>query len=289
MLRRVDLDFALTGSDDKKLDRALRRGNSCHRRSEEFSFWMPERRRTCHDGSYSSWSERSPSPSAPVVAHPTNQGSCVRYHLSSVPARLLYAVENMMRFGGTDSSLGKGPIAYSDEALIERVRSGEAEAFAVLHSRHEGVARHLAAGQTDNVQDVDDIVAEAFALVFQHLSGGKGPDSFFRAYLLTVVRRVAHDHNRSARRVHMTADLELFDGEHRDEDPIISTFVNEAMRDAFRSLPQRWQAVLWYLDVEGMKPSAASEFLGLRPNAVSSLAKRAREGLRKAYLAITSA
>jgi len=49
-------------------------------------------------------------------------------------------------------------------------------------------------------------------------------------------------------------------------------------------LPQRWQKVLWHLDVDGRKPREVAPMLDMKPNSVSALAYRAREGLRKAYL-----
>jgi hypothetical protein len=65
---------------------------------------------------------------------------------------------------------------------------------------------------------------------------------------------------------------------------VLAEFESTAVAKAFRTLPERWQAVLWYVDIEGIKPAAASTFLGLTPNAVSALALRAREGRRRAYL-----
>src|SRR5690606_6582715 len=48
--------------------------------------------------------------------------------------------------------------------------------------------------------------------------------------------------------------------------------------------PERWQAVLWYAEVEAMKPAAIAPLLGVSPNGVSALLLRAREGLRDAYV-----
>jgi hypothetical protein len=53
---------------------------------------------------------------------------------------------------------------------------------------------------------------------------------------------------------------------------------------AFRTLPERWQAVLWHTAVEEESPSEIAPLLGLTANATAVLAHRAREGLRQAYL-----
>lgn len=174
--------------------------------------------------------------------------------------------------------------AESDPHIISMVRQGVTEAFDVLYERHLKIAQYVARAQTDNPSDADDVVAEAFATVFQLLTEGKGPKEFFRSYLLTVVRRTAHDRNRKARRMPTAADDAVLDSAVLDSDPVLNDLEASIMAKAFKSLPERWQAVLWHLDIEGLKPAAAAPLVGLTPNGVSSLALRAREGLRQAYL-----
>ncbi len=172
----------------------------------------------------------------------------------------------------------------SDPQIISLVRQGVTNAFDVLYERHLKVAQYVARSQADNPSDADDVVAEAFASIFQLLTEGKGPKEFFRSYLLTVVRRTAHDRNRKARRMPTADDDTLLDTPVLDDDPVLSDLESTIMAKAFKSLPERWQAVLWHLDIEGLKPAAAAPFVGLTPNGVSALALRAREGLRQAYL-----
>ncbi len=172
----------------------------------------------------------------------------------------------------------------SDPQIIALVREGNTEAFDVLYQRHMKVAQFVARSQTDNPSDADDVVAESFATIFQLLTEGKGPKEFFRSYLLTVVRRTAHDRNRKARRMPTAEDDAILDAPVLDNDQVVSELESSMMAKAFKSLPERWQAVLWHLDIEGLKPAAAAPFVGLTPNGVSALALRAREGLRQAYL-----
>ncbi|MCM0616655.1 sigma-70 family RNA polymerase sigma factor [Paenarthrobacter sp. TYUT067] len=186
------------------------------------------------------------------------------------------------RQGGHDG--GTVAVEDSDAHLVLLVRAGTTAAFETLYARHQSMARTVAAAQLDNFADVDDVVADAFASVYQSLAAGKGPDSFFRAYLLTAVRRVAHRVNRDATRTSPTSESYILDTVDAHDDPAVATFESAAVAQAFRSLPERWQEVLWYVDIEGLKPAAASPLLGLTPNGVSALALRAREGLRQAYL-----
>ncbi|MFE4196172.1 sigma-70 family RNA polymerase sigma factor [Paenarthrobacter sp. NPDC056912] len=172
----------------------------------------------------------------------------------------------------------------SDPHIISLVRQGVTDAFDILYIRHLQIAQYVARTQTDNPSDADDVVAESFASVFQSLKEGKGPKDFFRSYLLTVVRRTAHDRNRKARRTPPATDHAILDSAVVDGDPVLGDLESSIVARAFKSLPERWQAVLWHLDIEGLKPAAAAPFVGLSPNGVSSLAIRAREGLRQAYL-----
>lgn len=58
----------------------------------------------------------------------------------------------------------------------------------------------------------------------------------------------------------------------------------EDMLVAFRGLPDRWQRVLWLVEVDEVpRPQIATE-LGINPNAVSVLYRRARSGLRLNWL-----
>ncbi len=176
----------------------------------------------------------------------------------------------------------------SDAELITAVRSGDSSAFGVLYERHEGAARTVARQYSNSTADAEDAVSDAFARVFSAIQGGGGPDVAFRAYLFTVVRRVALTRVESGRRAVATDDLEMFEtafGEvESTEDPTMAGFERGIVSQAYRSLPERWQAVLWYSEVEELTPAQIAPILGLTSNGVAALAYRAREGLRQAYL-----
>ncbi|MFJ6537050.1 sigma-70 family RNA polymerase sigma factor [Paenarthrobacter sp. NPDC091711] len=182
------------------------------------------------------------------------------------------------------TSHASNKFGVDDGQLIELVRSGDLAAFDGLYERHVSVASNVARRNVDNQSDAEDVVAEAFQSVLQSLIAGKGPDTFFRAYLLSTVARLSHHRNRKAGKVVPSGDESVLDQALADSDTAIGAFESHTIAKAFRSLPERWQAVLWYLDVERMKPAAVAPILGLSANAVSALALRAREGLRRQYL-----
>lgn len=181
--------------------------------------------------------------------------------------------------------VGAAAYAGTDDAhLLHHAREGDDGAYAELFSRYRPVALRLARRLAPR-EEAEDIVSEAFAQVLGQLRRGNGPDRAFRAYLLTSVRHEAGRRAKAGQRVQPTDDLAKIDRPVPFGDGRLDSFERELIRDAFATLPERWQQVLWYLDVEGLKPHEISERLGMRPNSVSALVYRARAGLREAYVA----
>ena len=174
-------------------------------------------------------------------------------------------------------------IEQTDPELISRVRDGDVAAYGTLFSRHVDAATRLARVLVGG-SDADDLVSGAFVKVLNVLLGGGGPDVAFRAYLLTAVRRLHIDKVRSNQRLTTTDDLTPFDPGVPFTDTAVAGFEGGAAAKAFASLPERWQMVLWHLEVENQKPADIAPLLGMSANSVSALAYRAREGLRQAFL-----
>ena len=174
-------------------------------------------------------------------------------------------------------------IEQTDPELISRVREGDVAAYGILFSRHVDSATRLGRVLV-GASDADDLVSEAFVKVLNVLLGGGGPDVAFRAYLLTAVRRLHIDKVRSNQRLTTTDDLTPFDPGVPFTDTAVAGFEGGAAAKAFASLPERWQMVLWHLEVENQKPADIAPLLGMSANGVSALAYRAREGLRQAFL-----
>jgi len=176
----------------------------------------------------------------------------------------------------------------SDADLIEGVRSGDRDAYRVLFERHGSAARRVAFAYTSVSADVDDIVSDAFEAVLRALQEGNGPTEAFRAYLFTVIRRTARDLKRRADRTSPCEDMTIHDQAlgriAPTSDATIAKFEHATVAEAFASLPERWQIVLWYTEIEKKTPAEIAPSLGLTPNGVAALAYRAREALRQAYL-----
>ncbi|MEU4253405.1 sigma-70 family RNA polymerase sigma factor [Amycolatopsis sp. NPDC026612] len=180
----------------------------------------------------------------------------------------------------------------SDAELIADVRSGKIASYGTLYERHTGAARNLARQLARSSSEADDLVSEAFAKVLDTLRGGKGPDTAFRAYLLTALRHTAYDRTRKERRVDLNEDMTDVGGAAAEaltvpfSDTAVAGLERTMAARAFSRLPERWQAVLWHTEIEQQSPAEVAPLLGLTANGVSALAYRAREGLRQAYLQV---
>ncbi|MFC4034596.1 sigma-70 family RNA polymerase sigma factor [Streptomyces polygonati] len=197
---------------------------------------------------------------------------------------------------GHPAPRGDGQAGLSDTELLAQVRGGQDSAYEELYRRHAESVRRYARTCCRDAHTAEDLTGEVFARTLQAIRGGSGPETSVRAYLLTTVRRVAATWGNTAKREHLVEDFAVFSvsaaGSSATEE--ISDLgadvraMHEAERSlairAFRTLPERWQTVLWHTAVEDESPSDIAPLLGLTPNATAVLAHRAREGLRQAYL-----
>ncbi|MFD8231012.1 sigma-70 family RNA polymerase sigma factor [Streptomyces sp. NPDC059696] len=221
--------------------------------------------------------------SVPPAGHPAD---------SSVPA------QRTRREDGALPPELPSELPPSDAGLIDRMRAGDDTAYEELYRRHAQAVRRYARTCCRDAHTADDLTAEVFARMLQAVRGGAGPTHAVRAYLLTSVRRVAAAWTRSARREQLVDDFAVFaaqsahgpDGSGDDTLELGADVraMHEAEQSmamrAFRSLPERWQAVLWHTEVEDESPSEVATLFGLDANGTRVLASRAREGLKQAYL-----
>lgn len=173
--------------------------------------------------------------------------------------------------------------ALSEDALLDAVRAGDTGAYAELYHRHHHEALRLARSLPGH-HDPDDVAQEAFLKILKSILRGAGPRRGFAPYLMRVVRHEAVDRGR---RAHEDAveDLErAAPGRLVSSDGVDELLNRQLVRIAFARLPETWQRILWLTEVEGETPRALASQLGRSPNAISQLSRRAREGLRAAWL-----
>ncbi|MGW8484556.1 sigma-70 family RNA polymerase sigma factor [Microbacterium sp. NPDC055903] len=184
--------------------------------------------------------------------------------------------------GAPDGDASDDRVDLSDEQLVDELRAGDLEAYEALWVRHVAAARRVAARIAP--LQADDLVSEAFLTVFEQIhTQGKGPTSAFRAYLFAVIRNTGARWYREGSKVVNDPDVDdVFEDENLAG--LEREYDGAVLLDAFRALPDRWQRVLWLTEIEDTGRAQIAAELGIRPNAVSALHRRARSGLRLQWL-----
>ena len=169
----------------------------------------------------------------------------------------------------------------ADAELIERTRRGDRTAYGELWQRHSASGRTVARSYSS--LDPDDLVAESFTRIYDAILAGGGPRGAFRPYLFTTIRNTASSWGRARHETNLET-LESFEDPSTTESASLDALDRSTTAQAFRSLPTRWQEVLWYSEVEGMTPQQIAPLVGMTANSTAALAYRAREGLRQAWI-----
>jgi RNA polymerase sigma-70 factor (ECF subfamily) len=175
----------------------------------------------------------------------------------------------------------------SDGDLVDRVRAGERDAFAVLVRRHGPVARRtavlLGAGP-----DADDVVQEAFVKAYRAL-GGFRAGAALRPWLLRIVANETRNAQRSGRR---RADRErsaaalpdaLLPGAAAATDPAEQAVTGDRLRELWsrvRALPDPQRHVLVCRYLLDLDEAETATVLGLARGTVKSRTARALRRMR---------
>lgn len=170
----------------------------------------------------------------------------------------------------------------TDRELITAARGGDRHAFGVLWGRHSDAGRRVARSITQTF-DADDLVSEAYLKIFTTVTAGGGPTGPFRPYLFVTIRNLAVSWARRRREGTLDEAEEIPDPRATDG-AVLAALDSGLTLQAFRSLPDRWQEVLWFTEVDALNPAELAERMGLSANSVAALAYRAREGLRQAWI-----
>ena len=182
----------------------------------------------------------------------------------------------------------------SDAELISASRSGDPRAYDLLRERHAAAALRFARLLTPSADEASDTVVETLARVLHAIRSGAGPSEAFRPYLLAGIRRVTLDrahslhaqHAQHTQRTQARPGAEIARAGTPSVDVTGASLERSVTVKAFRSVPERWAAVLWHAEVEHARPAELAQMLGTSAGEVAGLRTRAIEGMRQAYLQI---
>lgn len=198
-------------------------------------------------------------------------------------------------------STTKPESSYVEErAIIERLKSGEHEAFEAIFRRYVNKVYRQARMLVGDDADAEEIVQEVFMTIYQKAKSFRGDSAFSTwLYRLTVnVSLTRLRRRKSSKALNLDDFLPRYreDGHHQVR-PVFN-WANEVelrlekdelrrlLQDAMKQLPPAQRAVIALSDVEGVSNREISEILGLSIPAVKARLHRARLFLR-GKLAVT--
>jgi RNA polymerase sigma-70 factor (ECF subfamily) len=175
----------------------------------------------------------------------------------------------------------------SDDELLRRMRSGDAQAFAALYRRHQGPVYRFALLRCGSGDTAADVVQEAFMglltgrLAFDPLRGA------LPNFLFGVARLLILKHEEARRRESPLLDADEDDAEPALEDacPLARVLANESAEEVRRALtrlaPHYRDAVILY-ELHGLSYAEIATICALDIGTVRSRLARGRAALAKA-------
>lgn len=179
----------------------------------------------------------------------------------------------------------------SDEALVQRVRSGEREVFGVLVDRYKrGIANFIGA-TVRNSSEAADLSQETFLRAYAHLHTFNPQLGKFSTWVYQIARNVVRTHLAKSQRMPQLHDLpqeQTLETALADQsagaDPAVGLLRREAERElraALAELPERTRTVLALRYFDNMEYQTIASTLGLSLGNVKTLIHRGKIALTK--------
>ncbi len=199
-----------------------------------------------------------------------------RFAKSGLSSRRIRGYTSVVRTVPADP---QEPEIDADQAVIDRILSGDRDAFGILIARYSDPLYRHAVGMTGSPDDAADILQNSFIKAYQHLGEVRGR---FDAWVFRIVANGCKDWLKNIRRTHLsyeeddqpsgyeTPDEELDRGELRGD-----------LDKALAALPASLREAFIMKHVEGRSYEDMAELLETTVGALKMRVHRAREALQK--------
>jgi RNA polymerase sigma-70 factor (ECF subfamily) len=181
----------------------------------------------------------------------------------------------------------------SDElALVQAAKAGDVGAFEDLVRRYDRNVFRIAQHITQNREDAEDVVQDAFLKAYSNLEQFQGQSKFYTWLVRIVVNEALMKlrRRRPERMVSLDEDVkteddsvprEVADWAPNPEQLYSQSQLHDILSKTIQGLPPSFRTVFVLRDVEGLSTEETAEALGLSVPAVKSRLLRARLQLRE--------
>jgi RNA polymerase sigma-70 factor (ECF subfamily) len=187
----------------------------------------------------------------------------------------------------------KGAEVPGEESLlVEAARGGDIAAFEALVRRYDRNVFRIAQHITQNREDAEDVVQDAFLKAYQNLGQFQGQSKFYTWLVRIAVNEALMRlrRRRPERMVSIDEDLktgedsmprEIADWSPNPEQQYTQAELKEILGKTIQGLPPSFRTVFVLRDVEGLSTEETAAALELSVPAVKSRLLRARLQLRE--------
>ncbi|HEV2491672.1 MAG TPA: sigma-70 family RNA polymerase sigma factor [Terriglobia bacterium] len=181
------------------------------------------------------------------------------------------------------------PNRASEGELIERIRTGDEEAFIQLYRQRQGAIYRFALQMSGSESLAEDVTQEVFLALMREAGHFDSTRGSLAAYLYGIARNLVADH---LRRRQMDSPLAQDESEASNAPPIVRAANDplaemtrreavESLRQAVLALPEHYREVVVLCELHEMDYERAAKVLGCAVGTVRSRLHRARELLAK--------
>ncbi len=192
--------------------------------------------------------------------------------------------------GAIESKVGEPVI--DESVLVDAARNGDVGAFEQLVRRYDRNVFRIAQHITQNREDAEDVVQDAFLKAFQNLGQFQGQSKFYTWLVRIAVNEALMRlrRRRPERTVSLDEDVkteedsmprEVADWSPNPEQLYSQAELKDILGKTIHGLPPGFRTVFVLRDVEGLSTEETAEALSLSVPAVKSRLLRARLQLRE--------
>jgi len=186
----------------------------------------------------------------------------------------------------------KGAEVTDEMVLVRAAKKGDLAAFDQLIQRYDRKVFRIAQHITQNREDAEDVVQDAFLKAFENLEGFQEQSKFYTWLVRIAVNEALMRLRRrkTAKTVSLDEDVEteddyipreVADWSPNPEQLYKQSELKEILGKTIQGLPASFRTVFVLRDVEGLSTEETADALGLSIPAVKSRLLRARLQLRE--------
>ncbi|PMH43855.1 RNA polymerase sigma factor RpoE [Vibrio sp. 10N.286.49.B3] len=179
----------------------------------------------------------------------------------------------------------------TDQVLIERVQSGDKQAFNLLVIKYQNKVCNLISRYVNNPGDVQDVAQEAFIKAYRALPTFRGESAFY-TWLYRIAVNTAKNHIVAQNRRPPASDVDAEDAEYYEmgdglkeisnpENLTLSKELKHVVFSAIDALPEDLKTAMTLRELEGLSYEEIADVMDCPVGTVRSRIFRAREAVEK--------